>query len=200
MRENLFAYGSLSDGQIHFPRISALIETRKEAFVKGSMLRLRCGYPALISPGEESQWIRGEILELKSSDVLWPILDTLMGYDPLKPEKSFFLRTKLNIQGGDGSTQIGQAYFLNPKKIKKGFAPIADGDWMKNLQKTPPVIHQLQPRHRDYIRKLSNCRGRDIVPIKLDLYRELLSMEMIVDKGRRLALTPLGQEVSLFLQ
>lgn len=55
-------------------------------------------------------------------------------------------------------------------------------------------------RHLDYIKKLSNAKGRELVPYKLDVYRALMSMELIKDKGRRPALTSLGQEISLFLQ
>ena len=68
------------------------------------------------------------------------------------------------------------------------------------MVKQPPIVNLLQDRHKDYIVRLSKTKGRDILPIKLDLYRELLSMELIVDKGRRLALTPLGKEASLFIQ
>ena len=70
----------------------------------------------------------------------------------------------------------------------------------EEVSEKPPVTAHLQPRHVDYIKTLAGTRGRDIVPIKMDLYRELLNFELIVDKGRRLALTPLGKEAALFLQ
>lgn len=50
-----------------------------------------------------------------------------------------------------------------------------------------------------YLRKLSSATGRQVVPINLRLYRELLNLELIVDKGRRLALSKLGHEVIRFL-
>lgn len=54
---------------------------------------------------------------------------------------------------------------------------------------------QLTEKQRQYIVKLGNSSGRDILPINLDLYRELIKLELVKDKGRRLALTTLGQDV-----
>ena len=52
---------------------------------------------------------------------------------------------------------------------------------------------------RQYILRLGATSGREIVPIDMKLYRELLNLEMIVDKGRRLALSKLGHEVFRYL-
>ena len=71
MQESLFAYGSLSDGQIHFPRISSLVEAREPALVRGSMIRLRCGFPALHLCEAEAQWVEGELLHLETPEVFW---------------------------------------------------------------------------------------------------------------------------------
>lgn len=60
---------------------------------------------------------------------------------------------------------------------------------------TMQLSEQLTEKQRSYVVKLGKCSGRDIVPIDLNLYRELLKLELVVDKGRRLALTPLGQNV-----
>ena len=49
------------------------------------------------------------------------------------------------------------------------------------------------------ILKLGASSGRDIVPINLDIYRDLLNKGLIVDKGRRLALTNLGFDVYKYL-
>ena len=63
----------------------------------------------------------------------------------------------------------------------------------------PSIVNQLTERQSSYIRKLSQTTGRDIVPIDLDLYRELMKLNLIVDKGRRLALSKLGKEIARFL-
>lgn len=54
-------------------------------------------------------------------------------------------------------------------------------------------------RQKSYVQKLGLTLGREIVPIDLPLYRELMNLELIVDKGRRLALSKLGQEVYRYL-
>lgn len=61
------------------------------------------------------------------------------------------------------------------------------------------LMHELTPRQTTYVKRLSQVTGREIVPIDLDLYRELLKLGLIVDKGRRLALSKLGKEVAAAL-
>jgi hypothetical protein len=64
------------------------------------------------------------------------------------------------------------------------------------LQKIGSIAQQLTDKQRSYVLKLGAARARDIVPIQdLNLYRELLKLEMIVDKGRRLALSQFGRQV-----
>ena len=64
------------------------------------------------------------------------------------------------------------------------------------MKNDPPVTTQLTEKQITYILKLGAVKGRDIVPINdLTLYRELMKLELIVDKGRRLALSSLGKEV-----
>jgi len=63
----------------------------------------------------------------------------------------------------------------------------------------PNFLDQLTAKQVNYIKKLGSSSGRDIVPIDMELYRELMKMELIVDKGRRLALTKLGKEVFSYL-
>lgn len=53
----------------------------------------------------------------------------------------------------------------------------------------------LSPAQKAYVLKLGECKGREIVPINLDLYRQLIKLELVVDKGRRLALSSLGKQV-----
>ncbi len=63
----------------------------------------------------------------------------------------------------------------------------------------PSVSHFEMPtlteKQRLYIQKLGTTTGRKIVPIDLTLYRELMKLNLIEDKGRRVALTKLGTEV-----
>lgn len=57
----------------------------------------------------------------------------------------------------------------------------------------------LSNEQKQYLAKLKSATGRQVVPINLRLYRELLNLDLIVDKGRRLALSKLGNEVIRFL-
>ena len=77
--------------------------------------------------------------------------------------------------------------------------PIENGDWRQSLKENPVLPDSLTEKQVCYIRKLGASSGRDIVPIDLQLYRELMKLDLIVDKGRRLALTKLGKDVYRFL-
>ncbi|MNS72308.1 hypothetical protein D3C72_1057130 [compost metagenome] len=59
----------------------------------------------------------------------------------------------------------------------------------------PALTAKLSDKQVTYIQKLGKSSGREIIPIDLTLYRELMNLELIVDKGRRLALSKFGQEV-----
>lgn len=54
----------------------------------------------------------------------------------------------------------------------------------------------LTEAQRKYVLKLGAARARDIVLIDdLTLYREMIKKDLIVDKGRRVALSRLGKEI-----
>lgn len=199
MRYSFFSYGAFAEGQIHFSKFSNLIQSQKRAFVKGDVYRLRCGYPVL-SPQAGGDLVEGTLYELDAPESFWAIFDELLGVDLVKPERSFLHRAEVDILVDNYSSVKAFTFCLNPKKTTQVVRKIEGGAWLDDMKLKPPIVENLQSRHRDYIYKLSKSKGRDIVPIKLDLYRELLSLEMIVDKGRRLALTPLGKEASLFIQ
>lgn len=154
----------------------------------------------MLSFQEQDQVVEGGLYELEAPESFWPVFDSLVGVDPMKPSRSTFWRQEVFAMV-DNFTQVPCfVYGLNPHKKKRESKKIHNGDWKKDMDGEAPFANQLKPRHKDYLLKLSKTKGRDIVPIQLDLYRELLSMELIVDKGRRLALTKLGKETSLFLQ
>lgn len=198
MSSLIFAYGSFSPGRVHFNKISQLITKQKTGWVRGQVMRLRCGFPAL-NPLDGQDLIEGQVYELKVPFSYWNILDELLGIDPQKPDRSLWVRQVVDVLVDNFSKLPCQAYCLNTNKRAHLYKKITGGAWQSDLTKNPPITSLLQSRHREYLIKLSRSRGRDIVPIKLDLYRELLNMELIVDKGRRLALTPLGEEAALFL-
>ena len=198
MQQRFFAYGSFSKGQVHHNKIAQLISGEQKAFVQGAVYRLRCGYPVLV-PSIDGDLIEGVLYDLEVPESFLFVLDELMGVDLARQEKCLFNR--LNVRVDVGGEQItATSYCLNPKKMNSHHKKITGGLWQKDILANPPISHSLEDRQKLYIHKLSQAKGRDILPIKLDLYRELMNLELIVDKGRRLALTPLGKETAFFTQ
>ena len=198
MSQYFFAYGSFDKDEVHYSKIANFILSERKAFVKAQVFRLSCGYP-MIDLSQKSSLVSGSLVELDVPETYWSILDGLLGVDMSRPDKNLFHRVNEEVLVENYSKVPCQLYCLNNDRVVHAQA-IADGNWQKDMQKAPPLTKHLGDRHRDYLVKLSQTKGRDIVPIKMDLYRELLSMELIVDKGRRVALTKLGKEVSLFLK
>lgn len=195
---SLFVYGSFSKGGVHASRVEEFVRSRQRAEAQGSVYRLQVGYPVFVCDGSAS--IPGEVLELSAPDILYKLLDEFHGYSPLTPEKSLYVRTPITVKGLHGVPMETFIYALNPAKLPTGVELIADGDWEKALRDRPALTESLTDRQINYVRKLGASSGRDIVPIDLDLYRELMKMDLIVDKGRRLALTKLGKEVYRYLR
>lgn len=196
MGQNFFAYGSFDEKQVHYPKISQLILAKQEAWTTGEVYRLRCGYPALESL-ESGALVDGSLLQLSVPETYWTVLDALLGVDQAH---SLFSRERILVRTSGGESVEATTYLLNPLKRDQVLRPIANGQWQQDLQSFPPLVRSLEPQHLDYIRKLSSAKGRELVPYKLDVYRTLMSLEIIKDKGRRPALTSLGQEIGLFIQ
>lgn len=198
MRQCFFSYGAFAEGQVHFSKFSQLIVSQKKAFVKADVYRLRCGYP-IVHVNELGGLIEGTLYELEAPESFWSIFDELLGVDSSRTDKCFFHRQLVPVMVDNFSKIDANVYSINPKKLAQAYKKIENGNWSFDMAQKPPIVDSLEGRHKEYIFKLSKTKGRDIVPIKLDLYRELMSLELIVDKGRRLALTPLGKEASFFI-
>jgi gamma-glutamylcyclotransferase (GGCT)/AIG2-like uncharacterized protein YtfP len=193
----LFVYGSFCEGMVHFDRISAFISKKQTATIKGSVFRLEAGYPVLVLEGDDS--VPGHLVSLENNETLWKILDEFHGYSAQSPEKSLFFRAAVEVITND-SLVTSCAYVMNPLRVPRSAVKIDNGDWPASIAQREPMTKTLTPNQRNYVQKLGRSTGRDIVPINLDLYRELMNKGLIVDKGRRLALTSLGQEVFRYLE
>lgn len=193
----LFVYGSFCEGMVHFSRISEFIKDKTQATLRGSAYRLEAGYPVLILEGEDR--VQGQLITVEAGDVLWKILDEFHGYSVKTPEKSLFFRASVDVEVGSDKVATF-AYVMNPIKLPRSATKIDNGDWQNSIAQREPMVKTLTTNQRTYIQKLGRSTGRDIVPINLDLYRELMNKGLIVDKGRRLALTSLGQEVFRYLE
>lgn len=189
-----FVYGSLCDGMVHFGKIQNFVESSIFARAKATAYRLKVGFPAIVKGG--SDLVPGQLMELKGSDLLVSLLDEFFGYNRNDPDQSLYSREEIDVHP-EGASQSVRAwvYFLNPLKLPVSASVIPGGDWRKSMADQPPLISRLTEKQSTYIQKLGRSTGREIVPIDLTLYRELMNLELIVDKGRRLALSKLGQEV-----
>lgn len=188
----LFVYGSMAEGMVHFEKIRDFIISVVPAVTRGRVYRLKVGYPAIVPRGPDQ--IKGNIVELKPNEVLWHLLDGFYGFNQQEPTKSLYLRDKINVMVGNEMT-TAWAYVLAPEKIPENAQFIEGGDWLTALKDNPPLSEKLTEKQKKYVLRLGESSGRDIIPIDLNLYRELMSLELIVDKGRRLALSRLGQEL-----
>lgn len=202
--ERFFVYGSLTKGMVHYDRIASFIKQTQPATTLGHCYRLPVGYPVLLeadpfAPDANVDRIQGQLLEIEGSDLVFKIFDEFHGHSPLNPEKSLFNKKTIQVTLEDGSTLDATVYLLNPAKLPANSCRIAGGDWVKSLQETPALPLCLSEKQIGYVRRLGSSTGREIVPIDLALYRELMKLELIVDKGRRLALTKLGKDVYRFL-
>lgn len=188
----LFVYGSMAEGMVHFEKIKDLIISVVPAVARGTVYRLKVGYPAMVLNGQD--FIQGNLVELKSSEMIWHLLDGFYGFNQQDPGKSLYLRESLNVMAND-SLLAAWVYVLPPEKVPVNAQVIDGGDWQTALKAQPPLSERLSEKQKNYVLKLGASSGREIIPIDMGLYRELMSLELIVDKGRRLALSRLGQEL-----
>lgn len=179
-----------------FAKFQDFIVSSEPASIQASVYRSKVGFPILVKSGNDL--IKGLLVRLNASDMSLHIIDELMGFSVQAPQQGLTVREVLSVQTETGSEETN-IYFLNPEKLNADVKYIEKGDWQKALSEKPPIPHQLNEKQRNYIQKLGKSSGRDIVPIDLGLYRELMNLELVIDKGRRIALTKLGQEVYRYL-
>lgn len=197
MGNSFFLYGVYDENQKCHGRFKNFIQKSQMAYVKGSLHRLSCGLAMLVNQGQNL--IPGRYVELNISESSWPILDALNGHFATSGNKNFILKESIEVQIPESSPVQAQSYFLNPEKLNITVAELTPEECLTINLEERSLIDELTERQKTYIQKLSQAKGREIVPVDLSLYRELMSLELIVDKGRRLALTNLGQEISFFL-
>lgn len=181
---------------VHFDKIAGAVQNSEKAWVNGAAYQLRVGYPVLLK-GISNQ-IVGTVVELNSFDLMLPLLDLFYGYSGLDSSKSLHFRELTQAKLSTGENVDCWVYYLNPRKLPSSARFIGDGDWESGIQ-GPKFTDQLTEKQKHYIRRLGSATGREVVPIDLPLYRELMNLELIVDKGRRLALSKFGQEVCRYL-
>ncbi|MES3037039.1 MAG: gamma-glutamylcyclotransferase family protein [Bdellovibrionota bacterium] len=193
----LFVVGSLCEGMIHHSLIQNFIVSRRLVAVPGKILKNKVGYPYLVN--DPSFQVQGVIYEIEAPEFLWKLIDEHQGYQALNPDVGLSFKKSVTAVDGDGNQYEVWAYYINLEKMKEPLVETKGTCWMEELKTVPPLPEKLTDKQRSYIKKLGASSGRDIVPIDLTLYRELMSLELIVDKGRRLALSGLGKEVYKYI-
>lgn len=189
-----FVYGSFCEGMVHFSKIQNFVESSVFARAKATAYRLKVGFPALVKGGQDL--VPGQLVELKASELLLNLMDEFYGFNRHDPEKSLYTREQMEVYPEGASESVtAWVYLLNPLKLPVNAVVIPGGDWQQSLIDQPALTSKLTEKQATYVQKLGRSSGREIVPIDLTLYRELMNLELIVDKGRRLALSKLGQEV-----
>jgi len=186
----------LADGDFFLGKVQNLIVSTESASIQAAVYRSKVGFPVLVKAGSDR--VQGTLVHLNSSEMAGHIIDEMMGFFPQNPAQGLTHKelTPVKTENGDANAYV---YFLNPEKVSSDVKYIENGDWQKALTEKPPIPKKLSERQRSYIQKLGKSSGRDIVPIDLALYRELMNLELVIDKGRRIALTKLGQEVYRYL-
>lgn len=197
-----FAIGSWTEGMLHFEKLKPFIVSFERATVRASVYRLPVGFPVLVAQKDSAMadTVQGDLLELNCNETLLALMDSMHGVLTHDPTRSLFHRLKSFVSRDSGELIEAQVYFLNDAKLPNKAVKIKDGVWKDNLAKEPPLTVQMTDRQKAYVLKLGAAKNREIIPIQdLSLYRELMKLELIVDKGRRLALSSLGKEVYKFL-
>jgi gamma-glutamylcyclotransferase (GGCT)/AIG2-like uncharacterized protein YtfP len=194
-----FVIGSWTEGMFHFQKLRPFIVSYEQATIQAQAYRLPVGFPVLLAENSSSggsDQIVGQLIELKYDETLLTLMDSLHGVHAVDPSKGLHQRSSVQIVKTSGDVDEAQVYFLNPKKLSPKAVRIAGGVWQESLALNPPLTETLSEKQKTYVLKLGAVKGRDIVPINdLTLYRELMKLELIVDKGRRLALSSLGKDV-----
>ncbi len=189
-----FMIGSWTEGMVHFQKLAPYIISSEKAYIHATVYRLPIGFPVLVD--QPRQKISGQLIQIQMESSLVALIDTLHGVHPTDLAKGLHYRSEVVVQKDEDASDMAHVYFFNPKKLTAKAQLIENAEWKQIMVQCPPLPQTLTEQQKLYVLKLGQAKGRDIVPIQdLALYRELMKLELIVDKGRRLALSSLGKEV-----
>lgn len=193
-----FVIGSWTEGMLHFEKLRPFIVSFEPATMKGDVYRVPAGFPVIVENLDSlnTDEIVGQLVEIKADETLITMMDSFHGVHLIDESKGVHARRIQKIKKISGELEDANVYLYNPKKLNTKAKKIEGAIWHEMMKNEPPMAEQLTERQRTYVLKLGAAKARDIVPINdLTLYRELMKLELIVDKGRRLALSSLGKEV-----
>lgn len=191
----LFIYGSICEGCIHHNVIKNFIVSQQLAVIRGDSYRLEVGYPVLV---EGQAKVIGYLVELNKPEIILSILDQFFQVNLQDLKKSLYQRQEVEVQLGTEKVNA-YCYFMNKLMLPRSAEYIEDGDWISVLKSNPPVADTITVAEKRYIAQVGNATGRDIVPYS-GLTRDLEKRGIVIDKGRRPALTRLGKEILQFIE
>jgi gamma-glutamylcyclotransferase (GGCT)/AIG2-like uncharacterized protein YtfP len=160
------------------------------------MFCLPTGIPVFVPSLENS--VSGEVIEFTDSSEASETLDRIHSVFPDRPERSYYVKSAMSAVVGGGA-ETAFVYHLPISKVPKSAERIQNGDWQKYLAEHTPLPSRLNSEERRWLRHMGDTSHRTAVKLPLAVYRQLVSLSLIVDNGRRLALTPLGREVYRFV-
>lgn len=125
-----FFYGTLMSGFERRQRLGLedRIVRRGRGWIEAALFDMG-SYPAAVpSPGGR---VWGELVEISDSEVVWPALDDVEGYDPAVPDHSLYIRRVVSVHLHDEREVEAWVYFYNAPLAE---APrIPSGDYLKYL-------------------------------------------------------------------
>lgn len=119
-RQLLFVYGLLRRGfelHHHLTRLGARFLA--EAKVAARLYRLRC-YRGARPTSRRGNWVRGEIFELHKPAHSLKVLDKVEEFMPYAPERSEFVRARVEVVMNNGGRQQAWIYWLGPRRVAHG--------------------------------------------------------------------------------
>lgn len=195
MIEKLFIYGSLCEGMIHHGILRDSIVSCEPAKIKGSVYRLDVGYPVYLTDGDDC--VKGYVVSLRPSEILASILDEFHGVNLRQPNRSIYERETAQALVGQSQLEV-EVYALRAKKLPKNAVLIEEGNWEIDFQSQEPLSSRFDEDEITYIDKIGKTTGREVIPYTA-MTRQLEKKGIVIDKGRRPALTPYGKEVFKYL-
>jgi gamma-glutamylcyclotransferase (GGCT)/AIG2-like uncharacterized protein YtfP len=134
----LFAYGTLMTGFSRRPLLKgAVLEARGR--IRGSLYDLG-EYPGVVLEG--TGWVHGELYRVPGMAERLSVLDQAEAYDAGDEAGSLFLRRRVAVLIGDGSSREAWIYVLNEHARPPARGPrIQSGDWRAHLAARPDRTH-----------------------------------------------------------
>jgi gamma-glutamylcyclotransferase (GGCT)/AIG2-like uncharacterized protein YtfP len=136
----LFAYGTLMTGLSRRPLLKgAVFEARGRT--RGTLYDLG-EYPAVVLDG--TGWVHGELYRVPEMAKRLPVLDRAEDYHADDEAGSLFLRRRVAVLIGDGSTREAWIYVLNERgrgRLPARGPRITSGDWRAHVATRPALSH-----------------------------------------------------------